>query len=452
MAIITVDTAITYQTISGWEAAAQAGQQIEAGTANVEYPSTTFPNYDDNLFTAMLDCGINRLRVECRLDDETTDAYVIEEARTAVNDNADPDSINLSGFGFENLDRQMAPVVLPYKTLLANRGEELFINLCVVDFNTAGFKAQNTPAEYAEFIFVMVDRMNDTHGVVPDAIEAVLEADNQSGDWDATKLANNIVAAADRLANNGYPGIKFIAPSNTDGTTVTTWYTNMKSANASVASKMLELSYHAYVTPSNAQRQAIFSAADGDGLQTSMLEYIGADLDMLFNDLINGQVSAWEQFTLAYPESGITDTGAQYFEVNTSTWAVTPYARTKWLRHVFKYVRRDAVRVDAASDTGGFTAVAFENSNGACVVVVRNTVSGTITVEGLPDGTYGINYSYGASTQSAPSTYNSSFSNQVVSAGSDVVFTMSSAGVATVYNVNFQMVLNYFGATAPTIG
>jgi hypothetical protein len=182
-------------------------------------------------------------------------------------------------------------------------------------------------------------------------------------------------------------------------------------------------------------RDAIWSAANSDGVKTSMLEVIGADYDAnLYYDLTNGMVSGWQQFTATFPPY---DTGGEYFQVNTSTWVVTPSARTKWLRHVFKYVRRNAVRKGASSDNGSFTALAFQNANGSVATIIRNTASGSVTVSGLPAGTYGINYSYGSSTSSAPSTYDSSFSSQTITGGQDVTFTMSGAGIASVYDITY---------------
>ncbi len=72
--------------------------------------------------------------------------------RIPINDNADPNSINASGFKFSHIDWQVDNYVTPLKTKLAARGETLFWALCYVHFSTSNQLHVDTPAEYGELI------------------------------------------------------------------------------------------------------------------------------------------------------------------------------------------------------------------------------------------------------------------------------------------------------------
>jgi hypothetical protein len=444
MATVTITTGTSYQTIDSWEATHQAGESSSLPSEAVEYPSTTFPNYKDELLDELLDFGINRIRIEMRYDDVNAVGYSISSPYPNA---IQPSTATAGQWHYDRIDQSMDSWVTDYRDMLTARGEELHINLCFVDFRSAGYQAETVATEAALVIKNGVQHFYTTYGYLPDSIEPCLEPDNQTGGgWTAARLANIIVQARSDLAaldtggSPGYGNIPFIAPSPTDGTAATTWWSDMKTAQATIPSLVSELSYHSYTAPSNAQRDAIFTAANTDGVKTSMLEFISASYDMLYDDLTRSRVSSWQQFTSAYTYVGWVDNGAEYFTINTTTWAVTPTARTKWLRHLFKYVRRGAVRKEASCPTAGFTSViAFENANGTYVVVLRNTLTGVVNVTGLPAGTYGINYSYGSSgnTSTNPTTYDASFANQTIAAGQDVSFTMADAGIATVFDITY---------------
>ena len=444
MATVTLDTTTSYQTITAWEATHQAGESSKLPDETVEYPSTTFPNYKAELLTDLLDLGINRIRIEMRYDDVNATGYSISSPYPNA---IQPSTATAGQFHYDRIDQSMDAWVTDYRDALIARGETLHINLCFVDFRSAGYQAEAVATEAALLIKNGVQHFYTTYGYLPNSIEPCLEPDNQTGGaWTAARLANIIVQARSDLAaldtggSPGYGSIPFIAPSTVAIAVAPTWWSDMKTAQASIPSLVSEFNYHSYDTPSNTERGDVLTAANADGVKTSMLEYIGATYDMLYADLVHAKVSSWQQFTTAYTYVGWTDNGAEYFTINTTTWAVTPTARTKWLRHLFKYVRRGAVRKAASCPTAGFTEpLAFQNTNGSVVMVLRNTLSGSIDVAGLPAGTYGINYSYGSSanTSTDPTTYNSSFANQTITAGQSVSFTMADAGIVTVYDVNY---------------
>lgn len=412
--------------MTGWEATAQAGHEYNILSGAPQYPSETFSNYKEGLLNATLDLGINRLRVEVRLGDETTEAYDPGSGNTAVNDNSDPFSANLSRFNFERLDRQMDDLVIPLRNALAIRGEELWVNLCIVDFDQGrGFRAEDNPEEYAEFVLVYVNRFLARYGFRPNSIEAVLEADLNAS-WNPSKLANNIVAAHNRLVSHGHTGISWIAPSNTNGNNVQSWWSSMKSANSAVNNIVSVISYHKYVGMDDQSLASLRNSAASDGKKLAMLELGGADYNVLHQDLAVGRVTAWQQFTLTFPYSGVSDDGYQYFRVNTSNWQVSLWSRTRFLRQYFKYVRSGAEGIKSTSSTSSLEPVAFVNPNGKYTVVVKANSGKEFNVVGLPAGLYGIKYT-------TSSQYNVDLPDVNVTPGGVLTTSIPASGVITVY-------------------
>jgi len=214
----------------------------------------------------------------------------------------------------------------------------------------------------------------------------------------------------------------------------------MQSRNAALEPLIDSISYHRYDAPqpTTTEIAAILTAAAAHNHPTSMMEMIGATHLTLYDDLIFGHNSRWEQFTVAFPYTGATDNGEAYFQVNTSTWAVTLGTRTKYLRHYARYIRPGAIMKGVTNSSGNFAGVPFMNRNGRYVVPIKCTTSGTIDVVGLPAGTYEIRYTTGNGT-SAPSAYDQVITSQTITSGQNVSFTMPGAGVVTVFDTNFMV-------------
>lgn len=444
MATITVDPNTSFQTFIGWQAVAQAEQQYNVTSQTYEWPSSTYGIYKDDLFTAMLDLGLNALRLEVNLADVNAVGYDDDSNNAAVQPSTATTGSNIQDttygqWHFDRVDSAMDDLAVPYRGLLAAQGETLDLSLCIVDFKTAGYKAEDTPSEYSFFVKRVIDHFYARYGFLPNTLEAILEPDNSGGNsnWTAAKVANNIVQANADLVAAGYTGIRWKAPSVTSVANAATWYADMKTANASVAALLDELPYHRY-GGSNTDVATFQSAAASDGKTTAMLEYIGAGADLLYDDLTIGRNSSWQQFTVTFPYSGSSESGGQYFYVNETTWAVSLNSRSKYLRHFFKYVRRGAV-MKGVTNSGSSKGVPFVNSNGTYVVPIKAAAE-SISIAGLPAGTYGIRYTSGASDSSVPSAYDQALSNQTITTGQSVTFTMPAAGYATVFDVNFMSV------------
>src|SRR3989344_4166109 len=189
-ATITVNPNQTYQTMTGWEATAGADPRVLC------YPN--FPNYKNQVYDLLVDeLGINRLRLEIRAGVENQQDYWTnyvnqgsppdpdpnytfwrEHRYSTVNDNADPNNINWSGFQFSEMDWAIDNVILPIKQRVEANGEQLFINVNYVAFTAqigSGLQyIHNQPAEYAEFVLATYTHLQQK-GLVPDTWEVLLE-------------------------------------------------------------------------------------------------------------------------------------------------------------------------------------------------------------------------------------------------------------------------------------
>ena len=397
--VIRLNPSLRYQTMVGWEATAQAGQT----------DSPAFPLYKDQLFDlAVNDLGINRLRVE-----------IVRKAGSGGSQTG-------NGFDLSAFDNDMNKVALPLKQRLEARGEKLWINVCVVG---GGYAAD--PSGYASATLELYQHMQSTFGFLPDSWEVALEPDNFG--WSDTQLKNALLAAGDILGANGFSVPPFVVPSG-KGVNTSLYYFNSlwneadPTKQAKIHQYTRELSYHRYGgTLSDIQQ--VGDLGTQNNLRTAMLEKIGATYNELVDDLRLGNVSTWQQYTLAYPT---TDDGAQYYTIddsNPNSPVVNMGSRTKYLRQYFKYIRQGAVRIGATSTDANFTPVAFINRDGKYVVVIRASSSGAFTVQGLPAGLYGIKYT-------TDSQYDTNLANVTLGDVQPLSLSIPAAGVLTVYWVN----------------
>jgi hypothetical protein len=396
---IRVNPSVTYQTIVGWEAHGQAGEDDDPD----------FALYADSLLVrAACDLGINRIRLEVQSGQENpTDNYLRMRAGeitneqwrclrwTAVNDNTDPNSINASGFNWTLLDRRIERVILPLRKLMQDRGERLYINLTYVAFveqcNNLNYIHAN-PAEYAEFMLAAFTHLRDRWGIVPDGLEVILEPDNS--DWDGTDIGRAIVQTAARLEAAGFRP-EFIGPSTTSMARAITFFDDMIRVQG-VSQYLKEISYHRYTGVSTSNLQQLATRAAQHNMRTAMLEKLDADYTVLHQDLKFGRVSAWQQFALAFRGDGAGGNVYLGIDRSSGTPRIIYPARTRFLRQYFQFIREGARRIDATSTKSAFDPVAFINPDGDHVVVVKATAGGSFTVQGLPAARYGVKYTTAA--------------------------------------------------------
>lgn len=426
-AVLNVLPGQTFQTMTGWEGTVQIGEQQCSANAM----STLRTSILDRAVTEL---GLNRVRLEIKSGAENPIDYVaqfyagsITAAQLSqytyeiINDNSNPNVLNAAGFHFTGIDRAIETVVLPMRQRLASRGEQLFVNLNYVDFKSSAFEHHDYPAEYGEFMFAVFDHMQKKYGFVPDAVEIVLEPDNAQ--WTGAQIGRAIVAAGDRLKASGWRP-EFIAPSTASMSGALTYARDVLQ-QPRVLEYLTDLSYHRYSGVSNANVKAIADLAAQNGLRTAMLEKIGAGYEQLHEDLADGRVSSWQQYTIAFCTN---DSGAQYYVIdqNASPPRLLIGDRTKFLRQYFLFVRRDAVRVGATTTSSQLQPLAFRNANGKFVVVVKAGDGETFSVSGLPAGQYGIKFT-------TPSQYDVDLADATIAAGEMVSTTIPTSGVITIY-------------------
>jgi Bacterial Ig domain len=428
---IALNPYVKYQTMDGWEAVAEAGQLF----------SPAWNNYKNALLDqAVNDLGINRLRLEITSGIENPTDYfaqwragqITESQYNAkkyeiINDDANPNTINASGFKWSQLDSTIDNIVLPMRQRLQARGETLWVNVNYVDFGTSTFEHKNYPAEYAEFVLATYQHLQSRYGFVPNSWEIVLEPDTSTASWSSTQVAQAIKAAGDLLtANNFTP--RFVAPSTTSAANAPI-YIDQIAQTTGAMQYVSEFSYHRYCCATDTVLQSIFNRAVQFNKRSAMLEWIGADYNTLHQDLKSGRNSSWQQFTLAGPLSWGPDNGDRYYlidDTNTANPIIAMGSRTKVLRQYFKFIRDGAQRIEALTGNASFDPVAFINTNGKYVVVVNAATSGSFNVQGLPAGTYGIKYT-------TASQYNIDLPDLNLTAGQSLTTNIPTSGVITVY-------------------
>lgn len=402
---ITVNPSQQFQTITGWEATG-IGADWDANPVR-------FPSYKNNVWNAAVnDLGINRVRAEV---------------------------VKGSGNSFDKVafDKNMDEI-MQYKQRVEARGEKLWINVCVVRNDFA-----NNPTGYGAATVDLLKHMKTKYGIYPDSWEVALEPDN-FGWGGGVNVGNALIAAVNAIKQenvtngNNLPYINFfVIPSDTSAGTaaqnVTLIMNMLGQQNPNLQNVVRELSYHRYsFFPQDAVAFGNFRTLYNK--ETAMLEHIWANVDELYEDLTVANNSAWSQYAMAYHDGG--DDGTKYILVNPTTFAATLSQTAKPLSQYFRYIRPGAVRIGATSTNSNLQPVAFINSPtntvypGKYVVVIKNrdpSQPGTVTISGLPAGTYGVNWGN-------PSVFNQELASVSTDAsGNLTVPYLNTAAVTTVY-------------------
>lgn len=437
-AAITVLPAQTHQTMAGWEV---TPRYWEMNKAENRYDNSWQPHRELILDRMVNELGINRIRLEYRSGFENPVDYWSQFVAgklsyrdlgpywyRAINDNDDPRVANAAGFQFANLDFQVEQVLLPMRRLMEANGERLFVNLCFVDFSSAGSNIEHAlaPDEYAELTLQTFLHLKNKFGIVPDALEIILEPDNTEH-WRGRQIGLAIVAAMDRLRRAGFSP-QVIAPSVSKAGNFAAYFDAMI-AVPGVLPLLHTAAYHRYDIQSGRAIPDIRKRADQHKLQTGMLELLSGNADVLHGDLKDMNASAWQMWGIA---NRMTTPGSVtksfYYEVDLSDPA-RPRARmtpaSRGLAQYFRYIRIGAVRVGATTDYDAFDPVAFRNTDGTFVVAVKAARGGRISVAGLPPGTYGIRYTTTAEAIDLPPVR--------IEAGQAIPAAIPAGGVLTVH-------------------
>jgi Big-like domain-containing protein len=393
---VTVNGQQQFQRMTGWEALQEIGQ--------AECDPRAFQSYKNEVLDrAVNEIGVNRIRVGLRNGYENPTDYWQQKASgqltfdqwkvfwfRVVNDNNDPMAMNSAGFNWGYLDYTVDELIKPLKQRLQAKGEDLWFNLSYTGANSGALHRDN-PQEYAEFVLAAFQHLQQKYGFVPNSLELVNEPN--LGNWTPQQVGANLVAVRARLNAAGFSP-DFVGPT-ASGVTPAIQYFDQMMQIPGVAQALNEISYHRFGQTVPSDLQGMAQRGSANHMRTAMLEHGGSGYEDLHDDLTLANVSAWQQFGLAF--CGTNDIGGQYFmvsgaQVGQNSPVVNTGKMTKFLRQYFRYVRLNAVRVGATSADARFAPVAFRNANGKYVVVVKASAAGSFTVGGLPAGRYGIDY------------------------------------------------------------
>jgi hypothetical protein len=439
-ATVTVDPAVRFQTIDGWQV---YPRYWEHDKVNNRFDASFAPLADEISAFLVDRVGINGARVEIWSGlenpvDHWTDFYEgratyqenKEHRYEKINDNDDPFAVNPSGFQFARFDYRFETMVQPLIRAMERRGERLLINVNYVDFeggSQGSLSHAENPEEYAEFVLVFFERLRARYGVIPDSFEIVLEPDNTEG-WRGEEVGRALVAVQRRLAAHGFEP-EFIAPSTASMPNASAYFDAMAEVPGALAALDV-LAYHRYGIERTSDLVKIRERATAHGLKTAMLEKVGAGIDQLIEDLTLANVSSWQQWAVA----GLDDWegGAFYLLVDPDAPGgarIRMAERSDQLAHVFRYVRRGAVRVAASSLGSGRPCVAFVNPDGRLVAVIRaGKRGGALTLKGLPAGRYGMVFT-------GDDRATSQLPEVSIVAGQDFVTDLPGPGVLTVHGL-----------------
>jgi len=420
--VIALNPAVTYQTMTGWE--------TYLGSTVWDY-KPYLPGFDRALDLAANDLGITRLMLTVHSGTEHPPGYaaqylegtinegvlIRQYAYDIINDNADPFVADLSRFEFGLIDWRMENIVLPFKQKLEARGEKLYLYLSYVDFGESAFEHYQNPQEYAEFMLVLFDHLRTKYGIVPDGINIMNEPDLAG--WSATTMGRLVAATGPRLAAAGYIP-DFIGPSTTDRGNAVPMFDEML-AVPGAAQWMKYLSYHWYADTGSNSLQAIANRSVQTGVNVLMNEAWRSanDYEALHQDLKVGRVSAWQQDSFKEAQG--------FYQIDPNTFQVTIRDKTKFLRQYYKYIRPGAKRIGATTSNSVYDPLAFINSDGGYVTVIKAEFAGDFSVENLPAGTYGIFYT------TDPARFDVQLPDAVVASGQALSTSIPAEGVITIY-------------------
>lgn len=440
--LITVNGSVTHQTLTGWETTPRMWEQDKDN--NVYNPE--WLSFRNEIIQALVDGGINRVRLEASSGIEsdedvwakfTSGVYTYTDLKNrryrTINDNADPNVLNAAGFHWSFIDYQMDNVVMPMKAKLAAMGLSLYINLNVVDYNPpAGQPAGDldfaaNAAEYAEFVAAVIDHLQSAYGVKPDGLEIILEPDFNSS-WSSSAGTNIGQAAAAVAARLGSNTPELILPTTSHANIAEAWF-NAAMAVPGASAYASMMSWHNYDFPNTALRNSLRNAAAAAGVKTAMLEHGGADVNEFYEDLTQANVSSWQQWSAAYTNAdpGAFTSGWNYLVVDTVAGTAFPAQQFRKISQIWRHAPLGAVRIDSpSSNQTAHKAAAFIRPDGGYTACVIASAAGDFTIDGLPAGIYGVEYTTDAELRAAAADI-------PVGAQGRVNFTMPAAGVAAIY-------------------
>jgi O-glycosyl hydrolase len=396
---VTVNPAITHQTMGGW------GADLSF-TRNLNYIS---PDTRDQMVEeAVNDLGLTFLRC------------CFGRLSEPFNDNSDPRSINWSAFyDTAAVDHEVSAGLGLFKQKVEANGEPPTF-LLNKDWEDEAPGWMNH-AEFAETTAAMILYLRDRHG-----IEITFTSiDNEPGTFDS--YTPSVQQAMIKVMGPAFQA--FGLPTKialAEGISAQrTWsYVDQMKNDSAIWPHVGLINWHLYGT-NDPFRSYLRDFARTKGIPTGQTEF-PATINDLINDLTSGGVSYWTRYHLSGGGRGPTAGGFGSTFVadwdGTSFWRNTEYWK---FRQFMRYVRPGAVRIEANSTVPSIRSFAFSHSGRTTVVLVNTGGEASFTVQGLPAGIYGVSQAVGGQVYSERGI-------QSVS-GSGVTVTVPGGSILTVY-------------------
>lgn len=393
--VIVVNSAVRFQTMRGWEATAIAWETPK----NPKGYDVTFAANSVSVMQFLANqIGINRLQIPLRSGAMNTVDYWTPLMNAGIGDVAyDAWAVNryakIAGapLQFAEFDFRCDTMLGPMLTAMQARGEKLQVGIVFTDFGSATpstFWFSTNAAAYASFIVAHANRIRTRFGVNLDFLNITLEPENTGtiNQWNGTRIGNALVAVRAALDAAGHMNVQLIAPDVTNGANCLPHLTAIEGVPGALAA-LTTASYHRYGS-AFINYTSIANWAASKNKDTAMSEWTGGSIDQVIQDLVEGQVTAWQKWGVA----GIGIGDVVYIKadktVNPPILTYSPHGI--YCALLFPYVREGAVRINSINAT--MKTIAFENTNGKQVVLVRAPASTSVTITGLRPGIYGVKH------------------------------------------------------------
>ncbi len=327
-------------------------------------------------------------------------------------DNGDCDSLNWAKFQSNTLPVTMGNYLVYIKNKIVAKGYQPSF------YSSPGYPTHATdqkpwvmynPGERAQQIWGSALYMKNTYGI---NINYAVIYNEPSGLITSTILADDIKALGPRLVSHGLitksQFAEAVAP-QTDWNLITP-----VQSDADLWPWVGRLSYHNYGT-ADPYRSYIRDYAGTLGITTAQTEMASPTFDELYSDMILGGVSYWE---VAYSSSNtlVNNSGLTTF---------LPSGTFIRLHQVIHYVTPGSTRIQTTSNDTLLHVLAFTKAGTITTIIDNTSSTHTVTLTGLPQGTYGLSYA------AAGATFFTEAGLQTVGAGGTLTVTANGGGTVT---------------------
>jgi hypothetical protein len=368
---------------------------------------------------AVNDLGLNRFRLE------------IGPQVEMLNDNSDPWKTNYNAFRFKWQDFLVHKWLIPLTKSIEQRGERtiLYVSYDLRSSLTPEWLLQ--PQEYAEMAVTTLSHLERTQNIEVNYWSVLNEPGNKRP-GNPQLVAQLISHTGKRIKESGFitrmSGPEVVTPDQ-----ITKYMKALYETTGALA-QMGQLTYHLYWDPMNiARRREIRDWAERLNVTTAQTEWLEGEglnvAEVLYLDLTEANVSAWEQYGLCWTANRYNiDGGGDYFIINPEYTGYYVNDNTWYLRQFMKFVRPGDVRVAVYSSNPSIKPTGFRKPDGRHTLVIINSSKRNMAVQinNLQAGKYSV-------VETNPSNKGSILPQQSVTAGKTLDFEISANAVVTFF-------------------